>query len=297
MDESKLTRVPLWSWDVYTRTKEYLVSTKADFKVITCGNVEKLVWQDKEYMYVDKDAVGGNGHHLSKFFKADCDAWLLKNAESMSKWDKNYKEQMINVNAIERNIGVPLVMIDINDCYWRTSYLLGYITEETYERGIKVKDWKVGRNACIGGLAKTLVVSDYRNGKVGTRRVERPKAEYQYIRNHIIGHIHTIFNNMFSQMGNAFFMMLTDCLVTTYGNLKYVESELRSNGYRVKHKPLEFTALDKPNRKISWIDFKDKGRDGSEGFREKYYIYADHQVIVSELVDTTEFFKPKVNLG
>jgi hypothetical protein len=175
--------------------------------------------------------------------------------------------------------------------------LLGYITEETYERGIKVKDWKVGRNACIGGLAKTLVVSDYRNGKVGTRRVERPKAEYQYIRNHIIGHIHTIFNNMFSQMGNAFFMMLTDCLVTTYGNLKYVESELRSNGYRVKHKPLEFTALDKPNRKISWIDFKDKGRDGSEGFREKYYIYADHQVIVSELVDTTEFFKPKVNLG
>ena len=297
--ELKPMRVRLSSWDTYQRNKAYLVSIGADFRIESCGNVERLLYGGKEFMYIDTQAVGGNGHHLTRIFKSDIDKWLAVNAESMPRWDKNYCEQMFNINAIERNIGVPLVLVDINDCYWRTAFLLGYITEQTYIKGLRQRDWKIGRNACIGGLAKTSVVSVYRAGKVSVRNVIRPKEEYQYVRNHIIGHVHKIFSRLFGQMGNAFFMMLTDCLVTTYGNLKYVQSELKAEGYKSKHKPVEFTLLDRANKTVHWVDFSDKEKNekGIAVPRDKYYIYAHHQVVQSEVVDTTGFYKPRIELG
>lgn len=299
MDATKLKRVMVKDRLAWVNNKAYLLQSKMDFKIASCGNAESLIYDGKEFLYIDKDTVNGNGHHLTRMFLKDLDAWLEVNAESMPKWDKNYKEQMFNINAIEKHIGEPLVMVDINDCYWRTAYLLGYITEQTYIKGLRKKEWKIGRNACIGGLAKVRVELDYVAGKLKNRKVIRPKEEYQFVRNHIIGHIHSIFNKLFSQMGNAFFMFLTDCLVTTYGNLKYVEEELRNCGYKVKHKPIEFTKVDRANKWVMWVDWTAGGKtfEGVDISVSKYYIYAEHQVVHSELVDTTGFFKPNNSAG
>jgi len=294
MENGKIVKVNVPTKESYLNNKAYLIETKEDFKINSCGNVERLIHNGKEFIYVDTENVSGNGHHLALIFRKDVDKWLEKNGNTMPKWDNNYKEQMFNINAIEKHLCEPLVMIDINDCYWRTAYLLGYITEKTYVKGLRKKEWKIGRNACVGGLAKTTVEISYVGGKKQTRRVVHSKQEYQFVRNHIIGHIHTIFNRMFSQMGNTFFMMLTDCLVTTYGKLRYVEDELKSWGYKVKHKPIEFTGLNRETRCVSWLDFTGGGKtfEGVDIAKEKYYIYANHQVVHSELVDTSGYFQP-----
>lgn len=295
MEDNKLKRVVVNSKESFANNKKYLLDTRSDFQLVTYGSVERMIYGGKEFVYFDKEDVSGKGHHLNLLFRKDVESWLEKNAETMPKWDNNYKEQMFNLNAIESHLGEPLVMVDINDCYWRTAYLLGYITEQTYVKGLKRKEWKIGRNACIGGLARTSVIIDYVDGKVKSRRVVRPQAELQFVRNHIIGHIHSIFNRLFNQMGNSFFMFLTDCLVTTYQHLKYVEDELKGCGYKVKNKPIEFTGVDRANRKVSWVDFTGGGKtfEGMDLSKDKYYIYANHQVVQSELVDTTGFFKPK----
>lgn len=281
----------------FIANKDYLCKIGADFKYESSGSVDKIIYGNREFTYLDMKSSGGRGHHLSKMFKADIDAWLLKNKDKMERWDNNYREQMFNLDAIEKNKGKLLVMIDINDCYWRTAYKLGYITEQTYIKGKLKKAWKIGRNACIGSLCKVKTITSFDKGKANrnSRLVVRTPLEHQLIRNHIIGHVYKMFNQLFEQMGDNFFMFLTDCLVTSYDKLKEVEDFLNGCGYRVKHKPIEFTGLDRNEKKVSWFDFEAKKKnDAGKVIKDdgvtRYYLYSNAQVIHSDLVSTTDCF-------
>lgn len=281
----------------FLANKDYLCRIGADFTYESSGSVDKIVYGDREFTYLDIAGAGGRGHHLNKLFRADIDAWLLKNRDKMERWDNNYKEQMFNLDAIEKSKGKLLVMIDINDCYWRTAYKLGYITEATYIKGKLKKAWKVGRNACIGSLCKVKTIVPYVNGKPDRdgRRVVRTPVEYQMIRNHIIGHVYRMFNELFQQIGDNFYMFLTDCLVTSYDKQKQVESFLNGMGYKVKQKPVEFTGVDRKEKKVSWFDFEAKKKDDNgkiikDDGVERYYLYSNAQVINSSLISTADYF-------
>lgn len=279
----------------FLSTKEYLCNIKADFVYESAGSIDKIYYDKRCFVSVDLKDSGGQGHHLSKLFVADIDSWL-KNNPNPPQWDNNYREQMFNLDAIESDVGRQLVMVDINDCYWRTAFLLGYITEETYIKGLKSKSWKLGRNACIGSLAKTTISVPFKKGVADrrNRRIIHPKLEYQLIRNHIIGHVYNIFNDLFKQMGDTFYMFLTDCLVTRYSRLRDVQKHLRNEGYRSKAKPLEFLGVDRNERKIMWHDFQSSNidqfdRDIKAG-KDKYYLYSDAQIIQSSLVSSINHF-------
>lgn len=294
----KMRRVMCRSREVYMDNKHYLESLKGDFECISSGNVERLIYGDREFVFIDLAESGGQGHHLSKIFTEDIDAWILKHKGKIPIWDTNYTEQMFNVHAIKYHLGQQLTMIDINDCYWHTAYMLGYITELTYVKGRKMKAWKIGRNACIGALIKTKIVQGYTNGKrdPDKRRIVRTPPEYHNIRNHIIGHVHKIFRHLFNQMGNTFCMFLTDCIVTTYGKKRDVEKYLHEEGYRTKSKPIEFTGIDTVKRKISWYDFSAKQEvpDGTPEKRgvDRYYMYNEKQVVVSKHHSSIDFSLP-----
>ena len=299
MEATKPKVVLLSDKSIFEMNKRSLVKNKRDFEIVTEGSVERVFYKDKVYTYVDIKDTGGRGHHLSKIFMADVDKWLEANAVTQIRYDNNYREQMFNVDAIERSLGNQLVMVDINDCYWRTAYLLGYITEETYIKGMKTKAWKVGRNACIGSLSKSKVVTPYKNGEpqYKLRYVVKAKPEYQYIRNHIIWEVYNIFNELFMQFGNTFYMFLTDCLVTEYDKLKEVQKYLNGKNYRMKSKPIEFLSVDRKEKKITWLDFQSSnideyGRD-KKAPKEKYYIYSNAQVVQSQLQSGIDYFKNK----
>lgn len=286
-------RTILRTRDSYVNNKNYLCSIGADFEVTASGSTTALSYEGREFLWVDVGTTGGQGHHLSKQFLKDIDAWIAQNKGNVPRWDNNYKEQMFNLDAIEGAVGKPLVMIDINDCYWRTAYILGYITQLTYITGKKNKSWKIGRNACIGGLAKVKVTQGYTKGKIDPtrRKVVRTPVEYQMIRNHIIGHVYKMFNDLFEQMGDSFFMFLTDCVVTTYDKKRWVEEYFTQMGYRTKSKPVEFTGLDRAGKRVIWWDFtgKSKTLGGGEGV-ERYYQYASRQVVNSTLVSSLGHF-------
>ena len=280
----------------FLANKDFLVNSGADFDYEVSGSVNKIIYNGKEFIYLDLSSSGGRGHHLNKMFMKDVNDYLEKNKDTMPLWDNNYKEQMFNLNAIEKHLKEPLVMIDINDCYWRTAFLLGYITEKTYIKGKKRKDWKIGRNACIGSLIKTRTIQGYMNGKLDLtkRRIIRTPVEYHYIRNHIIGNVYRMFNTLYEQMGDSFCMFLTDCLVTTNDKKRKVEQFFIDNGYRVKSKPIEFTAIDRKNKRIDWYDFNaNRGDTKNPTARgvNRYYMYSNTQVVRSSLVSTDGYFK------
>lgn len=291
----KMRKVMCRNREAYMDNKQYLEKLGAEFETISGGNVEQLVYGDREFTFIDLAESGGQGHHLSKIFMQDIDAWILKNKGKIPIWDTNFTEQMFNLKAIEYHMGQQLTMIDINDCYWHTAYKLGYITELTYVKGRKFKAWKIGRNACIGALIKTKVAQGYTNGKrdPNKRKVLRTPPEYHNIRNHIIGHVHKLFKYLFDQMGNTFCMFLTDCIVTTYAKKREVEKYLHQEGYKTKSKPIEFTDLDKVKKKISWYDFSAK-QEVPEGANEilgvdRYYMYNDKQLVVSHHQSSVDY--------
>lgn len=265
--------------------KKYLQDTKSNFNYYTSGSVNKIIYKDKEYMFVELSGNSGKGHHLSRKFKKDVDDWLIKHGDTLEKHQSNYSEQMFNLGAIESVIGKPIVSIDINDCYWKTAYKLGYITERTYIEGKRKKEWKTGRNACIGSLCKTETIVPYINGiaDYSLKKVIRPEIEYQYIRNHIIGYVYKSFYRLHQDIGNKFYMFLTDCVFTDYRLLHKVQKFFNDDGYRVKDKPVEFLGVDRKNKVVTWFDFEAERKNEfgeviGKG-KTKYYIYAPHQVL------------------
>lgn len=278
----------------FLANKQYLCDNKADFEYISTGNVDKIVYQGTTFISIDLKERGGKGYHLTNGFIRDIDLWLEKNGSTQKTYTNNYKEQLFNINAIERVVGEPSVMIDINDCYWRTAYLLGYITEQTYIIGKRKKEWKTGRNACIGGLCKVKWKTTYKNGIPEKRVAVRTKPEYQNIRNHIIGHVYNMFEQLFKQIGNSFYMFLTDCIVTSYRQYRFIETYFTGLGYKIKQKPVEFLELDRINKKVSWHDFDgvkkdDKGRITQKGV-DRYYQYSNSQTIITDVSDMNSLY-------
>jgi len=296
METEKLKKIIISDRENFIKAKEFLINEGKSFIYKSSGNIDKIQYDGREFISIDLQGNGGKGHHLNKMFVKDIDSWMQTKGDTLLAYGNNYSEQMFNLEAIERNIGKCLIMIDINDCYWRTAYKLGYITYETYIIGKRKKDWKLGRNACIGALCKSTTILPYENGKPvkSARRIERTPLHYQYIRNHIITHVFKMFEYLFAQMGNTFCMFLTDCIVTTYDKQRWVERYFMDEGYKVKNKPVEFISLDRVKKRVTWKDFEgtkknEKGRVIQTGV-ERYYEYSLAQCVQSTIEDTSQFF-------
>lgn len=295
-NNQKIRKIVIRDRHEFVKIKKEYMDNGSSFVYESSGSIDKIKYKHKEFISINLDNSSGNGHHLNRIFFKDVDSWLEANKDNVVAYGNNYSEQMFNLDAIEANLGKCLVMIDINDCYWRTAYLLGYITYETYIIGKRKKGWKVGRNACIGSLCKTKVITPYENGNLlkSGRRVERMPLKYQYIRNHIITHIYKMFDYLFSQMGNTFFMYLTDCLVTTYDKKKWVERYFNDENYKVKSKPVEFLSVDRSKKRVNWMDFEATKVDEYGVIHtgvNRYYDYSLSQTIQSTIEDTSNFFK------
>lgn len=267
----------------YKSIEKYLSDTGAKYRVRIKGSTETLYYKNHVYRYVNVSEHKDQGHHISRMVQRDIDKWLEKNGDHLPRYQDDYLEQMFNISSIEKATGIPSVAVDINDCYWDTIFMLGYITKRTWIAGKRKKSWKRGRNASIGALASPEYIKDYDKGKpvLGKRKKKYvpAKPEYQYIRNHVIGTVYRLFYGLYQQLGTNFYMFLTDCVFTDYSKLKDVEKYLRDNGYKFKHKTIEFTKVDRKIKKVSWWD-----PDNTKN-KNKYYLYADTQVVSDGLIE------------
>lgn len=283
-----LTKEDLWgeprkincfSKEYYNKMKQYFIDNNLVFWTESKGGQEVLRFQNETYFFFDAKEHAGKGHHISRMVKNDINKWLEVNGKNMPHYSNNYREQLFNLGSIEKVIGLPVVAIDINNCYWQTAFMLGYITERTYIQGLRrKKEWKIGRNASIGSLSMPTYKMRYKNGKTlpykPSDKIDAPK-EYQYIRNHIIGSIYELFHDLFKHIGADFYMFLTDCVFTDFTQLRKAEEFFTERGYRVKHKTIEFTGINRKEKRVFWYDFEAENK-------KKFYWYSDSQIIISE---------------
>lgn len=276
--------------EAFDSNKKFLEDTNAEYTLEYHGSSETIHYKGTTIKFVDVAEKAGKGYHISKMVRKDIDAWLSAHGEQLPHYGRTYREQLFNLNSIEKIIGIQGVSVDANDCYWRTIYMLGYITERTYIMGLRKKEWKEGRNSAIGGLAAPYTLVNKIGKKEVNRHTQPPDVRYTYIRNHIIGHVYNVFYELFQQIGADFYMFLVDCVFTDYDRLKLVKQYLTDAGYRHKNKPIEFVSVDRERQRVSWYDFsakcKGKARCAKKcRCKDKYYDYAKSQLISDGLIE------------
>lgn len=268
-----------------------LIRKGVDFKRQISGSIERIIHENDVYTFLDLKESKGKGFHISKMVRKDIDTWLQseENKKEIYKWKTPGKEQFYNLEAIESSIGQPSLAIDINDCYWDTLYRLGYIRWETYIAGRRKKEWKTGRNASVGGLIKTETTFTYINGKPhrDKKNVIRTPIEYHHIRNHVITHVYNMFYRLYEEIGDKFYMFLTDCVYTSHDQKKRVDNFFKEAGYKTKSKPIDFIKVDRENRRIWWHDYQyHKEKDAAGKLiitgADTYCFYGQHQLINSK---------------
>lgn len=232
----------------------------------------------KVYAYGDHKKDKGKGFHICKTVKKDIEKWIRSNPDfNYNEYEKpDYKEQLFNLELIKKNIGSPVVGVDITNCYFQTAYNLGYISEKVYKMGNrKPKEWKEGRNASIGSLAKTEINIVYAKGTKKTKKLfSNPKKKA--IRNHIISEIYKMFTELIQNvLHEDYYMYLTDCIYVDVKHLKTVQDFYTSKGYASKYKQFALRYFDAEKKYIIWWDYKKE--------RNKWYCYANHQVYKSQL--------------
>jgi hypothetical protein len=198
------------------------------------------------------------GVYLTNLVKKEIDNYI--ELKGIPETKPRVDVQRFNVSKINSILAqerkVALFGVDINSCYWRTANLLGYISDELYERGLKTKK-KKGLLVAIGCLNKLPIIKTYRQGVcVHSDKDYEYHARYSPFYWNIIYHTYELMMKAYEEFGDDFVMYLTDCLFVQTRKMKVAKEFFIRHGYFVKTHIVDLISYN--GRELKWFDSKDK---------------------------------------
>ena len=160
--------------DKFTNDLKGLVEKEVSFQVVSSGLTRKILFPVKDekphkrlYYGNKKDDILP-GVHMVNAVRRNVDAYI-ENGGEIPKIEFKPKLILYNFEQIDKALTKSPVdltfAIDINACFFRTAFNLGYITESLYLKGWeKRKKNKLGLLASIGSLNKHETIQEYKNG-------------------------------------------------------------------------------------------------------------------------------------
>ena len=198
------------------------------------------------------------GAHLAKFFgenakkRMDEGLYVCKNTDGSR---RNINTIYYNEEACLVNVGKVLKAIDINSCYWNTSYIMGVIDEHIYKMGFKKqREYKDSRNVAIGCLGKNrnIVVFD---GISEVVNYYSPMLT-ACIRLDIVDYVYNTSLEISKALGNSLLFYLTDCFYVTEDAEEKCISLIEQYGYTCKQKPIQLLDAKRINKRtfaLIWL--------------------------------------------
>tara|TARA_R110001606_G_scaffold397937_1_gene575777 strand:+ start:2930 stop:3811 length:882 start_codon:yes stop_codon:yes gene_type:complete len=265
-----------------------LQDNKTNFQVVSSGLTRKIIFNQKE----DKSKRLYFGHqksdilpgvHMVNAVRRNIDNYI-ESGKPIPKLEYRPKLVLYNFMEIEKAINKnPRDLtnaIDINACYFKTAYNLGFINEDLYKKGWeKRKENKLGLLASIGSLNKHETIETYKNGKLKTTDTNwEYKNKYSPFYWAIINKVAEVMMEIAHALGENFYMWLTDCVYVDRDKKKIATDILDKYGYDYKSFYIEFTDL--RGRQLNWYDFK---------ANEEKYI--NHNILLNYTKNYTPFIK------
>lgn len=242
-----------------------LQKSKANFQVVSSGLTRKIIFL-KNNKITNKRLYFGHkkddilpGVHMVNAVRKNIDTYIEKGKEIPI---TKYKPKLVLYNfqqiekAVNKKPAEMIYAIDINACYFRTAYNLGYISENAYKKGWeKRKENKLGLLASIGSLNKHETIEVYKNGKpTETLTNWEYKNKYSPFYWSIINYVAEVMMEIAHALGDNFYMWLTDCVYVDRKYKKVVTDILDKYNYDYKGFYIEFTNL--KAKSLGWYDYK-----------------------------------------
>lgn len=257
------------SIDNYDRYLAMYIKSKSEFLVVSYGVTRKIMYGKYSFIFNGlKGESKPKGTHLISLVKKDIDKLLLgtydpdtytyinKVITPKIPEKKPYLTFIHHKNLDWYGIGQEALAIDINHCYWRTIYLLGRISEETYNKGIEKSEYKDGRLIAVGTLGKILTVRKYKEGlRIAEYVDDRDYKKYGGFFWEVISKVYTLLVELWQTLKEDFLMYLTDCVVIDPCKRDLAISIMEKHGYGCKEFNIVFTKIEED--RVAWIT--DKG--------------------------------------
>jgi len=257
------------SVDNFDRYLAMYSDSKSDFTVVSYGVTKKIIYG--KYSFIFNGLKGEKkplGTHLISMVKKDIDK-LIDGVYNEVTGEYENKVKPPNIPDKKpyltfihhRNLdwfgtGQEALAIDINHCYWRTIFLLGRITPETYQKGIEKNEYKDGRLIAVGTLGKILTVRKYKAGvKVEEYVDDRDYLRYGGFFWEVICKVYALLIDLWQTLKEDFLMFLTDCVVIDASKRDLAVQIMEKHGYGTKEYKIVFTDI--TETKVAWIT--DKG--------------------------------------
>ena len=270
-----------------------LQKSKANFQVVSSGLTRKIIFL-KNNKVTNKRLYFGHkkddilpGVHMVNAVRKNIDSYIDKGGITPI---IKYKPKLVLYNfkqiekAVNKNPREMIYAIDINACYFRTAFNLGFISENAYKKGWeKRKEHKLGLLASIGSLNKHETIEVYKNGKpTETLTNWEYKNKYSPFYWAIINYVAEVMMEIAHALGYNFYMWLTDCVYVDRKHKKVVTDILDKYNYDYKGFYIEFTNL--KAKSLGWYDYK---------ANEDKYI--NHNVLLNYTPNYTPFKINKYN--
>lgn len=275
--------------DKFTNDLKGLVEKEVSFQVVSSGLTRKILFPVKDekphkrlYYGNKKDDILP-GVHMVNAVRRNVDAYI-ENGGEIPKIEFKPKLILYNFEQIDKALTKSPVdltfAIDINACFFRTAFNLGYITESLYLKGWeKRKKNKLGLLASIGSLNKHETIQEYKNGVLDKEYMNwEYKNRYSPFYWSVINYVAEVMMEIANALNEDFYMWLTDCVYIDKQHRHIVEEILDRHGYDYKDFYIEFEGLNP--KEVKWFDFKS---------REKKYI--NHNILLNYYKGFTPFIK------
>ena len=271
-----------------------LKDNKGDFTVVSSGLTRKIIFQEEYDESPFKRLYFGNsnkdnlpGVHMVSAVRKNIDLFIEKGGkipkiEYMPKLILYNFEQInkISLKNKDSKIKESTYAIDINACFFKTAYNLGYFTEELYNKAWKKrKEWKFGLLASIGSLNKHEIIDTYKEGVLVDSDINSEYIDtYSPFYWSVINYVADVMMEISHELGDDFYMWLTDCVYLNEDRKEIIEKILDKHNYEYKDFYILFKDLDE--RVVRWYDFKAKDDK-----------FINHNVFLNYTPEYTPFIK------
>lgn len=195
----------IYNIDEYISTH---VKLKRDFKIRKSANYVEFVTADGQKLYYNKSNKFTKGLYLFRMVKLDIQNYLEEFGSV-----EVYDELPVNYSNEDYNKKHPTIGMDINNAYWSIAYLKGYISENTYLKGISDKTFKPIRLSALSSLGKERCYKVYKSGEYVGDEIAKYDKDLQDIYNDIRFTTYAVMRECADALKKDFCCWKTDCIM------------------------------------------------------------------------------------
>lgn len=192
----------------FNKHKKLATKFKKDFKIRASSNFQEIVMTHaNQRMLFNENSQFTSGLFLFKMVRTDIEEYIDKYG-----YVTPIDPLPVNYSNKEYDTSNKTIGVDLNHAYWRMALLKGYISFNTYEKGLQSDKYKPIRLSALSNLGRSKTYDVYVKGKFSHQETTQPIQHLIDLYNDIRYSTFAVMKEIADKLGNDFCSWKTDCI-------------------------------------------------------------------------------------